>query len=242
MSNIILVDDEVLARDRLRRMLEGEKDYEVIAEAANGDQAISLVQQYQPDILLMDIRMPGMDGLEAAQHLSQLTRPPAIVFCTAYDEYAINAFDVQAVGYVLKPVRKEQLLKALERAKGISNLQLKALPKKLKARTHLSAKTHVGVELMALVGVSHFVADQKYVTAHYQGRQILLDEPLKQLEQEFGQRLLRIHRNCLVSLHHVERLIIAKQGQSSIKLKSVERPLTISRRHLPQVKKVLKSL
>lgn len=242
MSSIILVDDEPLARDRLQRMLADQPEYEVVAEANSGDQAIGLVQQYQPDILLMDIRMPGMDGLEAAQHLRQLSRPPAIVFCTAYDEYAINAFDVEAVGYVLKPVRKAQLLKALARAQGISNLQLKALRPTSSARTHLSAKTHTGVELMPIEDISHFIAEQKYVTAHYEGREILLDEPLKQLEQEFGNRLLRIHRNCLISLSHVERLIHPKHGQSQIQLKQVGQPLTISRRHLAQVKKVLKSL
>ena len=121
MLRVMVVDDESLARDRLCRMLESETDYQVVAEATNGEQAVARAKQEVPDIILMDIRMPGVDGLQAAQQLTGMDTPPAIIFCTAYDEYAINAFDVQAVGYVLKPVRKPALLEAMSRAQRLSS-------------------------------------------------------------------------------------------------------------------------
>jgi two-component system response regulator AlgR len=99
---VLIVDDEKPARDRLRQLLEDFDEYEVVAEAGNGEEAISLAAETTPDIVLLDIRMPGLDGIEAAHHLNKLESPPAIVFATAYDEYAIDAFDARAIGYVLK--------------------------------------------------------------------------------------------------------------------------------------------
>lgn len=242
MMKVILVDDEPLARDRLRRMLGDQQHYQVVAEAASGAEAVSQAQRHRPDVVLLDIRMPGMDGMEAARHLTQLPQPPAVVFCTAYDEYAVSAFEVQAVGYVLKPVRKEQLIQALQRAAGVSRRQLDALRPEPQERTHLSAKNHAGVELIPLQDISHLLAEQKYVTAYYGNREVLLDESLKQLELEFSAAFLRIHRNCLVSLSHVEKLVLSGPGQGAIKLRGREALLNVSRRHLTQVKKVLKNL
>ncbi len=241
MVSLIIVDDEKLARDRLRRMLETSTDYQVLAEAANGREAIELVQQLNPDILLMDIRMPGMDGLEAAQHMLELSKPPGIVFCTAYDEYAVSAFDVQAVGYLLKPVRKERLLSALGRARRLSTAQIGAL-RGAQTRTHLTVKTHVGIELLRLDEVSHFMADQKYVCGFCHGREIVIDDSLKKLEQEFSERFLMIRRNCLVAVDYIEGLLRDNTGKSTIRLRGVEEPLPVSRRHLSQVKKALKTL
>ena len=231
MLTIMLVDDEALARDRLRRMLESEPAYQVIAEAENGEQAIALATQHAPDIILMDIRMPGVDGLQAAAQLAQTDNPPAIIFCTAYDEYAINAFDVQAVGYVLKPVRKKALLEALNRAQRISRVQLNALTKTSKptntpVRAHLSVTTTAGLELLSLDDISHFLADSKYVMAFCAGRERVVDESLKTLEQEFKPRFLRIHRNCLVSVAHIQSMRRTKTGQSHIHLRGNHEPLT----------------
>ena len=113
---VLIVDDEQLARDRLARMVGEFPNYEVVGEAGNGIEAVQLAGTQDPEIVLMDIRMPGMDGLEAARHLAELDEPPAVIFCTAYEEHAIEAFDLQAVGYLLKPVRGNNLEAALGRA------------------------------------------------------------------------------------------------------------------------------
>src|SRR5688572_12373471 len=110
---ILIVDDEAPARDRLKRLIEEIDGCEYAGEAATGQEAIALAQKHAPDVILLDIRMPGMDGLEAAKHLSRLDQPPAVIFTTAYDEYALSAFDAQAIGYLLKPVRKEKLAETL---------------------------------------------------------------------------------------------------------------------------------
>lgn len=247
MLRVMLVDDETLARDRLRRMLEPETGYQVVAEACNGEEAVLQAHQESPDIILMDIRMPGVDGLQAAQQLAVMETPPAIIFCTAYDEYAVSAFDVQAVGYVLKPVRKPALLEALVRAQRLSRVQLNTLNS---ARTlsegppnsHLSVSTPAGLELLPLEAVSHFRADQKYVIAFCGGRERVVDESLKALETKFGEQLIRIHRNCLVSVGHIEAIQRTRSGQSQLRLRGVEEPQVISRRHLAQVKAIMQRL
>jgi len=241
MMRVLLVDDEPLARSRLRRMLADQPDYQVVAEATGGAEAIAQVQQLQVEIVLLDIRMPGMDGLEAARYLMQLSSAPAVVFCTAYDEYAVAAFEVQAVGYVLKPVRRQQLLQALQRATRLSGGQLDAL-QTAPERTHLMARTYNGVELVPVQEVSHLMAEQKYVTAYCGARELLLDESLKQLAAAFSAHFLRIHRNCLVSPRHVEKLLLSNGGQPAVKLRGRAQPLAVSRRHLAEVKKVLKAL
>jgi len=242
MSRVLLIDDEQLARDRLRRMLEANQDYKVVAEAANGIEAIEQAVKFNPDILLMDIRMPGMDGLEAAQHIARMDTPPAVIFCTAYDEYAIHAFEVQAIGYVLKPVRKQQLFNALERARQLSQSQLSKIVEPTTVKTHLSVKTNTGLEVIALADISHFMADQKYVTAFAGMRELILGQSLKQLEDEFGHGFIRIHRNCLVAIRAIDGLARNKAGQSHIKLKNNGQLLVISRRHLAAVKKFISSL
>jgi len=245
MLKVLVVDDEPLARDRLKRMLEPETDYQVVAEAGNGEQAIEQATQHAPDIILMDIRMPGVDGLQAAQQLAQQDNPSAIIFCTAYDEYAINAFDVQAVGYVLKPVRRATLMEALGRAQRISRLQLQALTSEQadaeepQVRAHLSVTTPAGLELLPLDEITHFRADHKYVMAFCNGRERVVDESLKALEQEFEPRFLRIHRNCLVAVAHLESIQRTKTGQSQVHLRGVGEALTVSRRHLAEVKAVM---
>ena len=121
---ILIVDDEAPARERLRQILSENDEHEVVGDAANGEQALSLATEHQPDVVLLDIRMPGMDGIETAHHLNRMERPPAIVFATAYDEYAIDAFEAQAIGYVLKPVRRERLNKALNQAARVTGAGL----------------------------------------------------------------------------------------------------------------------
>ncbi|MEQ8486441.1 MAG: LytTR family DNA-binding domain-containing protein [Pseudomonadales bacterium] len=246
---ILIVDDEKLARDRLARMVTTLDGHEVVGEAATGRDALQQVAAQDADVVLLDIRMPGMDGLETARHLTALDAPPAVIFCTAYDEHAIQAFDLQAVGYLLKPVRLEQLGQALDKAQRVNRAQLAALGAGVAEgepgfgrRSHISARTRRGLELIPVADVRYFLADQKYVTVRSQQGEVIIDETLKELEDEFGAQFVRIHRNALVAVAHIECLERLGPGQSRIRLRDVEAPLEVSRRHLPAVRKLVKSL
>jgi two-component system response regulator AlgR len=243
---VLIVDDEKLARERLARLVSELDGYEVAGEAENGIEALKAVQKKQPDIVLMDIRMPGMDGLEAARHLAEFKGSPAVIFCTAYSEYAVEAFDAQAVGYLLKPVRSEMLAEVLKKAHRLNRVQLHALqknePSSTKGRTHISARTRRGLELIPIDDVRFFVADHKYVTVRHREGELLIDDTLKDLEKEFGNRFVRIHRNALVSLSHIQSLERNNQGQSFIAVADINERLAVSRRHVMALKKLMESL
>jgi two-component system, LytTR family, response regulator AlgR len=240
---IFIVDDEPLARDRLRRMLTGFDGFDVIGEAGNGEQAVAACASSQPDIVLLDIRMPGMDGLEAARHLMQMEAPPAVVFCTAYEEHAVEAFDVQAIGYLLKPVRKDDLLKALQNARRTNKAQLAALTATQGTRRqHISARTRKGIELVPVESVRYFQADQKYVTMRYDQGEHLIDDTLRELEDEFGDLFVRVHRNALVAVRHLEGLERDGRGQYRIRLRGVDELIEVSRRHMSGVRRLIQSL
>lgn len=252
---ILIVDDEKLARDRLARLLEKAGDYDVVGEAADGRTAIDQVAKLQPDSVLMDIRMPGMDGLEAARHLMKLDNPPAIIFCTAYGEHALEAFQTHAVGYLLKPVKTEQLQEALASAAKLNRAQLQqiaAIPavepaqpegKGLSvARQHISARTRHGLELVPIGEVRCFLADHKYVTVYHTKGELLIDDTLKDLEDEFGSRFVRVHRNALISLPHVEGMERVPPGHYCIRLQGTPMKPVISRRHVTELRKQLQTL
>lgn len=241
---VLIVDDEQLARERLARMVGALEGYDVVAEAGNGRAALEQAVATAADLVLLDIRMPGMDGLEAARHLSELDEPPAVIFCTAYEEHAVQAFDLQAVGYLLKPVRRESLTAALEKAQRVNKAQLAALGGELapSRRTHIAARTRRGIELVPVNEVRYFQADQKYVTVRYDGGEVIIDETLRDLEREFGELFLRIHRNSLVAAGHIESLERLGPGQSQIRLRGVAEPLDVSRRHLSAVRRFVRRL
>lgn len=243
--DILIVDDEPLARQRLARMVEKLEGYRVVAQAHSADSALEAIQQQDPDLVLLDVRMPGEDGLVAARRIGELDDPPAVIFCTAFDEYALDAFGTEAVGYLLKPVRAEQLLEVLERARRPNKLQRAATQgpeSDQPVRTHISAKTHRGVELIPLENVRIFVADQKYVTVHHIEGEHLLDETLKDLEAEFGDRFLRIHRNALVSVAHIQAMERNAQGQYQVRLADTDQRPQVSRRHASALKELLSRL
>jgi len=203
---ILIVDDEPLARSRLRELLADialQIPSEVVAEAANGLQALELLQQQAVDLVLADIRMPGMDGIELASHLGRLPAPPAIIFTTAYDNYAVQAFDLNAVDYLLKPVRAQRLLAALQKlplAQPAPGL-LAGIGQEVRGggRTHLSCHERGRLLLVPVNEVLYFKADLKYVTARTIEREYLLDEALTHLEAEFAERFVRLHRAVLVA-------------------------------------------
>lgn len=242
---VLIVDDEPLARARLRRQLDAMPDAEIVGEADNGEAALRAVAELQPQVVLMDIRMPGVDGLSAALQLAQQPDAPAIIFCTAYEEYAIAAFETNAVAYLLKPVSQEKLALALAKAQRLSLAQAQALQPIAPAparRTHISAKSRRGVELIALADVRYFIADQKYVTVYHGNGEVLIDDTLKELEDEFGDLLLRVHRNALVVRAHIAGLERVALGQYRIKLTDARPGPQVSRRHLPEVRRALENL
>lgn len=238
---ILVVDDESLARARLCRFIETAELGEVVCQAQNGIEAIEAVDKFAPDVVLMDIQMPAMDGLEAAQHLSQLDTPPAIIFTTAYDEYALQAFDVQAVGYLLKPVRLDDLKTALSKLKKINKVQAQAINSSPR-RSHISAKTHQGLELIPIENVILFRADHKYISVFHKLGELLIDEPLKELEDEFSDAFIRVHRNALVSIKSISSFEKQEDGGYALRLSGFDEPIPISRRHVTQVRKLVKAL
>lgn len=240
---ILIVDDEQLARTRLRGMLQQLNGYEVVAEAANGKQALEASQIHQPDVVLLDIRMPGMDGLEAAEHLSKLDTPPAVIFTTAYNDYALAAFKTHAVDYLLKPVRKEHLQQALTAAHRLNRAQLQAIGEaetRHAEPSHISARVKGNIQLIPVNEIYYFQAEHKYVTVGYPKGEVLIEDSLVTLENKFAERFMRIHRNALVAIEYIAALEKDKQGHCHIKLKDCDKLLEISRRHLPAVRKFIK--
>jgi two-component system response regulator AlgR len=200
---VMIVDDEAPARSRMRDLLADCADtlaVTVVGEAATGKAALEMLQDAPVDVVLLDIRMPGMDGIELARHLRRLARPPAIVFTTAYDEYAVRAFDVHAVDYLLKPIRRARLAEALARAQGAVAIPEAALDAaRGRARAFLSSQERGRIVLVPIEAIVYFRAEDKYVAAHTAAGEHLLEESLARLEQEYAERFVRVHRNCLVA-------------------------------------------
>lgn len=239
---VLVVDDESLARDRLRRLLSRLDPAVECREADSGEAALEALTQFDPQLVLLDVRMPGMGGIELAARLAEQERPPAVIFCTAYDEYALDALRQQAAAYLLKPVREEELAQALRRAGRVNRVQVEALRgdgEREGARSQVSSQGHRGLETLAVAEVRCFLAEQKYVTAFAPGRQLLLPDSLKDLEEEFGSAFLRVHRNALVSLRHVLRLARNGDGGWCVELEGVDLRPAVSRRHLAAVKERL---
>jgi len=244
---VLVVDDEQPARERLKQLLSNEPGYEFAGEAANGRDALQLSAEQQPDIILLDIRMPGLDGIETAHHLNTLENPPAVVFTTAYDEYAIAAFDARAIGYILKPVRRSRLTAALEQASRLAPITLAAVASQghmAVARKHVCARAHGELRLIPVADIFCFRADQKYVAVHHKGGQDLIDESLKALAEEFANEFVRIHRGALVAIGCVDRVEKTGDGKSLMVLRDHSqvdaKELIISRRHLAEVRRRLK--
>lgn len=241
---VLIVDDEPLARRRLASLLVGVDGVELVGEAADGQLALTAIDRHDPDLVLLDIRMPGVDGLEVARRLSLRPSPPAVVFCTAYDEHALAAFDADAVDYLLKPVRRERLLAALERVRRytgepvVSSVGIE--PDAHKHRSHICARVRGEMKLVSISAIAYFLADAKYVEVHYDGGEVLIEDSLVSLEEEFGERFVRVHRNCLVSRERIEALGKTNAGETMVRLRGRSEPLEVSRRNLPQLRRLLR--
>ena len=244
---VLIVDDEQPARDRLRQILADEDGFDVVGEAGNGIEALDVAGRVSPDIVLLDIRMPGMDGIETAHHLNSMDTPPAVVFTTAYDEYAIDAFEARAIGYVLKPVRRSRLTGALEQATRLVGSTLTAAAAEAHLdmqRRHVCAHAHGELKLIPVAEITAFIADQKYVSVDHDNGHDLIDDSLKSLEAEFGDRFVRIHRSALIAVARIDRIERNAEGKSRVVLRDhsqvEDKELIISRRHVAEVKRRLR--
>jgi len=246
---IIIVDDEPLARSRLLAMVTELDAGEVVGEADNGADALRLMEQAAPDIVLLDIRMPGMDGIEVARHLAATLRPPAVIFTTAYDSHALAAIESNAVDYLLKPIRKPRLQAALERATTLTRAQLAGLEAvaqegesgRPRTRTHISATLHGNLQLLPLGEIRFFRAEHKYVTARHPDGQLIIEDTLSALEDEFEDRFVRVHRNALVAKAHVRGIERDAQGHQYVRLDGIDDLVEVSRRLASVIRRLLKS-
>lgn len=241
--NVLIVDDEQLARQRLRNMLSTNSGYQIIGEAETGEDALRKTQTSQPDVVLMDIRMPGMDGIEAASYINRMDKPPAIIFTTAFSDHALNAFETHAIDYLLKPIKLSRLEAALEAAKRINKAQLSQLCEEETgtARNKICIKSRGSLELIPIDEIIYFKADQKYVTLRTADQEYLIEEPLKALEEEFSNQFIRIHRNALVAQHMLHGLTKNHNSQTCICFSEIDDLLEVSRRHLSFIRKKLKA-
>ena len=241
---ILIVDDETPARNRLKDLLDDCRPnfaFESVGEAANGREAIDIINQSGVDIALLDIRMPVMDGIETARHLQKLPHPPAIIFTTALDGHALEAFELNAVDYLLKPIRLERLLMALKKAHTHRTLSAAALGViTSRARSHLSITERDRVMLVPVADICYMRAELKYVTLKTLEREYLLEESLVNLEKEFADRFVRIHRSCLVARKAIIGFekVTPEEGEPywAAMLKGLPERLPVSRRQAHVVK------
>jgi len=224
-------------------MLSSNNGYKIIGEAETGEDALRKTQATQPDVILMDIRMPGMDGIEAASYINRMDKPPAIIFTTAFSDHALNAFETHAIDYLLKPIKQSRLEAALDAAKRMNKAQLSQLRDNEvgDARQKICVKNRGTLELIAVEEIIYFKADQKYVTLRTAEQEYLIEESLKMLEQEFLNKFVRIHRNALVAQHMLQGLTKNHDGHACINFKDIDDLLEVSRRHLPAIRKQLKA-
>lgn len=237
----LVVDDEAIARTRLKGMLSKIGGRFNVIEAENGRDALDKINDYSPELVLLDIRMPGMSGMEVAKHLTALDSPPAIIFTTAYNEYALDAFDANAIDYVLKPIRQERLEQALSKVQPIRREQTEALPVE-EQRQHVAVTERGKIKLVPLEEIVFFKADNKYVRLRTVDDEYLISEVLNGLEEELSEDFIRIHRNALVAKSHIDGLEKNKEtGKWYVYFRSVDDSLEVSRRQTAAVRRWLRN-
>lgn len=238
----LIVDDEPPARARLANLLQECGDVDLLGEAGDGRTAVEISARLAPDLVLLDISMPLMDGLEAARHLATLDPAPAVIFCTAFDEHALAAFDANAIDYLVKPIRLERLQGALARARRYSGGAVAKLHSDTRSasRTHLCVRVRGNLVLVPVNEIDYLIAEDKYIVVHYGHDAVLVEEPLKALENEFGERFVRIHRNCLVAKARLAGLVRTTDERVFAKIAGSQAQLEVSRRNLPAVRRLVK--
>lgn len=239
---MVVVDDEPLARERLRRMVEEFPGWEVVGEADDGAKALEVIRAEQPDVVLLDIRMPGTDGLQVARELLDEDTPPAVIFTTAFGEHALSAFDSNATAYLLKPIRKEKLADALRRARQPKRAQLDALEsigQEAPERSHILAHTRDGQVRIPVSEVVYFLADQKYTTVHHLHGEVLIEESLTSLEQDLAPAFMRVHRKALAQVRLMQKLERDEEGHYNLRMRHADDLLPIGRRRLAELRRIL---
>jgi len=243
---VFIVDDEEPARSRLKELLDdiaAEVATRVVGEAQHGVEALERIPASDAQVLLADIQMPGMSGLELARHLAGLERSPAVIFVTAHDRHAVEAFELAAIDYLLKPVRASRLAAALKKAMAAAAPDREQLARAAQApREYLSAVERNRIVLLPVRDIVFLRAEQKYVTVRTAAREHLIEEPLVALEREFAGRLVRIHRNCLVAraaIRAFERNPGDDEAQWLVVLEGVPDKLPVSRRQWPTVRELI---
>lgn len=238
---LVIVDDEALARDRVRQLVSDFPGWEVVGEADNGRKALDVIAETSPDVVLLDIRMGEVDGLQVARKLTEESTPPAVIFTTAFAEHALSAFDSSATAYLLKPIRREKLRDALQRARRPSRAQLEVAWEQHAepVRAHVVASTRSGLVRVPARDILYFLADQKYVTVYHLHGQVLIEESLRQLEDDFAPLFVRIHRKALVSKAHIVGLDRTREGHHWLRIQHCDEALPVSRRRLSEVRRVL---
>ncbi len=260
----VIVDDEPLAQMRIKRLLVEAGGIDVVAVGENGKEAISLVAEYEPDLLFLDIQMPIMNGLQAAYDIAQRNSPPAIIFCTAYNEFTLEAFKTNAVGYLLKPIKRTELLNAIENSAKVTKAQLTSLTSgdlasndsenglvgQIENNSSVSGNAEVPVNQKTLLiqtqnnmerwpvdAFLYFRVEGKCVVAGLrEGGEMVVDYTLKSLERDLADVFVRVHRQSLVNCGELSRLFRDENGQTCVQINGVELPFPVSRRHLGEVK------
>ncbi|HEX3063053.1 MAG TPA: LytTR family DNA-binding domain-containing protein [Usitatibacter sp.] len=242
-ARILIADDEAPARARLRDLLDecrASFPLAIVDEARNGREALEVLNREKVGIVLLDIRMPEIDGMEAARHIAGMPEPPSIIFTTAFDSYAIKAFEVNAIDYLLKPIRVERLLAALNKTRAAPRPSREALDAAAnQPRRHLSVHERGKIILVPLAEVLYLRAELKYVTVRTADREFLVEESLTRLEEEFSDAFVRVHRNCLVAraaISGFERNAEDSDSGWAVVVKGTGEKLPVSRRQHHVVK------
>ena len=242
---VLLVDDEALARARLRMLLADcrEPAVDVVAEAANAAQAMAAIGQHAFDVVLLDVRMPGVDGVQLAQSLSAMPQPPAVVFVTAHAEHAVQAFEVAATDYLTKPVRLERLQQALLKVARMAQIKIGLEPDSMGEVLIIHDRGRA--ERVPLAEVLYLKAELKYITVRTATQSYILDGTLSDLEEKYAEHFLRIHRNALISRRAIRALVKhfdAEEGEGwAVRLRGIDELLAVSRRQLSVVRETISS-
>jgi two-component system response regulator AlgR len=227
---VLIADDEAHARARLAALLaEVGPSIELVAQAGNGHEVLEACERHEVDVALLDIRMPGMDGIQAALDLARRPRPPAVIFVTAYDEHALAAFDANAIDYLLKPVRPQRLQRALDKARALTLAQQSVLAQG-GDDDFISVSYRGGLQRIPAAAAYLLRADSKYVEVWHADGMALTEESLRALEARLPRRFVRVHRNALVAVERMRELRRGEAGQMLLVLDGCDAEVEVSRR------------